>query len=228
MLISLRIHRCGHCKNLAPTWEQLADAFASKPGKTSAVNEVIIAKVDADNNKDLGNRYGVTGFPTLKWFPADSAAPESAESYSGGRTLDDLAKFITGKSGAKSSIKPPPPPASVQMTADTLEKIALDPKKNVLVEFYAPWCGHCKNLAPIYEKVAKVFENEDDVSSHVENLYNCFTSDIDFCPLSVHRCSVRRRQARAQGARHQVRHLQLPDSHGESLLLLSLHESRSD
>lgn len=35
--------------------------------------------------------------------------------------------------------------------------------KNVLIEFYAPWCGHCKKLAPILDEVALSFKNDADV-----------------------------------------------------------------
>ncbi|WWD17476.1 protein disulfide-isomerase domain [Kwoniella shandongensis] len=143
---------CGHCKNLAPTYEQLADAFPT--------DKVVIAKTDADGvGRELGSRYDVKGFPTIKWFPAGSSKPVD---YSSGRDLDSLVGFVTKESGVKSKIKPPAPPAAVQLDATNFDDIALDDNKNVLVAFTAPWCGHCKNMKPAYEKVAKAFSSESD------------------------------------------------------------------
>ncbi|CAL1698925.1 unnamed protein product [Somion occarium] len=150
---------CGHCKNLAPVYEQLADAFSH------AKSKVVIAKVDADGaGKPLGQKYGVTGFPTLKWFNAEGGEPEK---YEGGRELETLANFITQKSGVKSNIKPPPPPAFTILDTHTFDEVALD--KDVLVTFTAPWCGHCKRLKPIYEEVAKDFAAES----------NCVVANVD-------------------------------------------------
>jgi len=51
----------------------------------------------------------------------------------------------------------------ITLTDSTFDKVVKDPTKDVLVEFYAPWCGHCKNLAPVWEALAKTFVNDKDV-----------------------------------------------------------------
>ncbi|KUF85951.1 hypothetical protein AM588_10001694 [Phytophthora nicotianae] len=43
------------------------------------------------------------------------------------------------------------------------EKRVIDNEKDVLLEFYAPWCGHCKALAPKYEELAEKFADVDSI-----------------------------------------------------------------
>lgn len=121
---------CGHCKNLAPVYEELATGFESSKDK------VIVAKVDADEHKELGQRFGVQGFPTLKWFDGKSKDPID---YSGGRDLDSLSAYITDKTGIKPKIVKPV--SHVEYLTDSTFKQQVGKDKNVLVAFTAPWCG---------------------------------------------------------------------------------------
>lgn len=122
---------CGHCKNLAPVYEELATKFAAAGDKVS------IAKVDADEHKSLGKRFGVQGFPTIKWFDGKSDKPID---YTGGRDLESLSSWITEKTGVKAK-KAKAAPSAVEMLNDKTFKEQIGGEKDVLVAFTAPWCG---------------------------------------------------------------------------------------
>ena len=79
-------HRCGHCKALAPAWNELGDAYAGS-------SSVLIGDVDCTVEEDLCSRYEVRGYPTLKYFTAETGA-EGAP-YESARDLDSLKDFVS-------------------------------------------------------------------------------------------------------------------------------------
>lgn len=80
---------CGHCKKLAPIWEELAAEFKD-------VSDLVIGKFDATANEVDG--LEIRGYPTLKFYP--KGAKSNPVDYDGGRELGDLKKWLMENSQA--------------------------------------------------------------------------------------------------------------------------------
>jgi len=62
----------------------------------------VIAKVDADAHKSVGTKYGVTGFPTLKFFGLGVSG--EAQTYEGSRDLAALVAAVNERAGTKRTV----------------------------------------------------------------------------------------------------------------------------
>jgi len=86
---------CGHCKKLAPVWDELAATLSS-------VSHVKIAKIDATAN-NLPKNVAVRGYPTLIFYPKGNK--KEGITYNGERDLENLTKFVVEHSSAPVKVK---------------------------------------------------------------------------------------------------------------------------
>lgn len=77
---------CGHCKKLAPEFKTAAEKLDGK---------FVLAEVNCDEEKELCSKHGVQGYPTLQIFRKG----EKSQDYEGGRSADDIVKYMTANSG---------------------------------------------------------------------------------------------------------------------------------
>jgi len=64
------------------------------------------------------------------------------------------------------------------VVGDTFERLVLDDSKDVMIEFYAPWCGHCKKLEPVYKKLGKKFKVSLFFPRDYVNFLLCVIQDV--------------------------------------------------
>jgi len=145
---------CGHCKQLVPEYQKAAKALKGVV-KVGGVN------ADLDENKSLAGQYQIQGFPTIKIFNG-----KNVEDYNGGRTARDIVQAalravtnkVEGQLGGKTSGGSSGGSGKdevIELTDSNFDKLVLNSDEPWIVEFFAPWCGHCKNLAPEWAKAAK-------------------------------------------------------------------------
>ncbi|XP_063781262.1 protein disulfide-isomerase A4 [Pseudophryne corroboree] len=131
---------CGHCKQFVPEYEKIA--------KTLKDNDppVPVAKIDATEATTIAGKYDIGGYPTIKILKKGQPID-----YDGARTETEIVAKVKEISHPDWTM---PPEATITLTDDNF-KYVVDNADIILVEFYAPWCGHCKKLAPEYEKAAQ-------------------------------------------------------------------------
>ncbi|KAG6602854.1 protein disulfide-isomerase domain [Phytophthora cinnamomi] len=158
---------CGHCKKLAPTIDELseADGLAEK--------DVHVAKVDCTTERTVCERFSVGSYPTLKVVAAGKSydyngrrdvptmvafATEGYKKDFGERVLS-YAEFVEQrKAAAAEQAENERRSAVVQLSTASFEEEVLDSKDPWLIKFYAPWCGHCKRLAPTWNKLSRTLK----------------------------------------------------------------------
>lgn len=148
---------CGHCKSMANDYKKAA---------TELKGTVNVGAVDMTQHQSVGGPYGVQGFPTIKIFGYDKKKPID---YKGARNADafvdeafkQLRKMTKDKaSGGKSSGSGGKKSSgsgkdeNVILTDSNFRAKVLNGGQPWLVEFFAPWCGHCQRLAPEWKSAA--------------------------------------------------------------------------
>ena len=107
---------CGHCKNLAPQYEELANLYVNNPEFS---DKVTVAKIDATANDTPDE---ITGFPTIKLYPAGKK--DSPINYEGDRTVEDMANFIRDSGSHKIDAWVPPPEGEEEQEEEPVDEPA--------------------------------------------------------------------------------------------------------
>lgn len=140
---------------------------AFKEAANTLKGEIIFVESDVEDGIQgrLGEFVGVTAdmLPTVRILdPANGMMKYSFEGEIESLSTESIKKFITDfQAGNLTPFLKSEPLIETQegpvhvLVGKAFQKEVIESDDDVLVKFYAPWCGHCKALAPAWEEVAE-------------------------------------------------------------------------
>ena len=168
---------CGHCKNLEPEYKKAAETLHGVV-KVVAVDATVATSLAQKYGVQGYPTLKMFGLDKKKPTAYEGERKADAIISNCMKAANSLVKDRkAGKKGSPTANPTPKPPKTdsssgsgagnagrktkadvsdvVTLTAENFESLVLDSTEHWMVEFYAPWCGHCKNLAPEWEEAAQ-------------------------------------------------------------------------
>jgi len=156
VLVLFSMPECGGCKRFQPDFEELAGELVSMDDSFV----IMTANTHLFDYEELKEAFNISTVPALRLFlkadapTADNPKPKVPITIPPNEAWK-MGFFIKEELGL-------PVPNKCQfgdsdardVTSADWEQLVNDPKKTVLVEFYAPWCKHCKAFKSTYNLIA--------------------------------------------------------------------------
>ncbi|GAB1598037.1 dnaJ homolog subfamily C member 10-like [Argonauta hians] len=132
---------CPPCMQLLPEFRKASKSF----GKT-----ISFGSVDCTIHQGLCNQYNIRSYPTTIFY--NKSIPHH---YHGQHRAQDIIDFVEDTLN----------PSVEQLTPENFQsKIKYRGQNEIwVVDFYAPWCGPCQQLAPEWRKLSKMFKSNKNV-----------------------------------------------------------------
>jgi len=129
---------CGPCKELMPEWKRLAK---------SAIGVALVGSVDCTAHNDFCmNEMRVEGYPTIRLYPIGSTGSGRYREYDG---------YWRDARSLKSWMYQSLPSTVTVLTQKKFYSSVLPSSQPWIIDFYAPWCGHCRHFEPHFEQVSR-------------------------------------------------------------------------
>nr|XP_033802076.1 dnaJ homolog subfamily C member 10 [Geotrypetes seraphini]XP_033802077.1 dnaJ homolog subfamily C member 10 [Geotrypetes seraphini]XP_033802079.1 dnaJ homolog subfamily C member 10 [Geotrypetes seraphini] len=157
---------CGPCQALMPEWKRMA----------RFLNGLIsVGSMDCQKYNFLCQQENVQAYPEIRLYPQKSGTAQQYHKYSSWhRDSYSLRNWALGFL----------PQVSIDLTPESFTEKVLHGKSHWVIDFYAPWCGPCRNFAPEFEHAArsvkgKIKAGKVDCQAYV---HICQTAEIRAYP----------------------------------------------
>lgn len=134
---------CGPCQQLAPEFRKLARNVRQ------ALSNVFFGTVNCDVHRQFCMNSAVNAYPTIRLFPSSSSHQPFDYPNNWWRDHGSMHRWLSEFL-----------PSKVARIGNNFYSQILDDPQPWLVDFFAPWCGHCIQFAPVFERIADMLDGK--------------------------------------------------------------------